>query len=245
MKTVSFLLLLLFGILTTAATPSFPAAGDQTAVEGSDYTDGGRNAPATLLFATDSEHLFVVWRNGQVQKRSLPHLSPVAGVDLKEPLQGAALSHDGLFLALGAPQSKHLLILDTTDLHVVKQIPTHPTKKSTARVAHIETAAARNTFIITFSNAPQLWEVNYQMPPPAGFGNWVHDYRKDSGEAKITSFPVRKLWLGVVLPGFHLDREGVFVSGTDTQGSLVIFDLDLGRTTAIVPAASATAGAVE
>jgi len=239
MKTGSLLLPLLLGALAEAAAPPLPSADNLSAVRVCDKTDISRSVPAATLFAPSGEHLFVVRKNGWVQKRSLPRLSPVAEVDLKELLRGAALSHDGRFLALGAPQSTRLLILDTTDLHLVKQIPTHPTRESIARVAHIETAAARNAFIVTFSDAPQLWEVNYQTPPPAGFGNWVHDYRKDSGEAKITTFPARKLWLKAVLSSFHLDHEGVFVSGINPQGELVIFDLDLGRTTAIVPAASA------
>jgi len=245
MKTGSFLLLLLFGTLATAASPPLSSVVDPTTIQGCDTRGANRSAPAAILFAPGGEYLFVVQGNGQVQKRSLPHLSPVAGLDLKEPVRGAALSHDGRFLALGTPQSTRLLILDASDLHLVKEIPTHPTRKSTAKVAHIETAAARNAFIVTFSDAPQLWEVNYQRQPPAGFGNWVHDYRKDSGEAKIVTFPVRKLWLEVVLSRFRLDHEGVFASGIDPQGRVVVFDLDLGRTIAIVSAPTTVSGALE
>lgn len=228
-KTGFCLLPLLLGVFTVAmAAPPLSSSG---------CTGASAAAWTTQLFAPDGEHLFTVQGDGLVQKRALPHLSPVAGVALNEPIRGAALSHDGRFLALGAPQSRRLLILDATDLQLIKQIPVQPTRESTARVAQIGSIAARNAFLVTFSDAPQLWEVNYQTPPPAGFGNWVHDYRKDSGEAKTTAFPVRKLWLETVLPRFRLDPEGVFVSGVNPRGELVLFDLDLGRTTAIIPAA--------
>jgi len=190
---------------------------------------------ARLLVAPDGESLYVVHADGRVDRRALPGLEPLARTTLGESLRGAALSHDGRFLALGAPDSTRLLILDAADLHLVKGMVTRPTRQGRARVAHIETMGARNAFLVGFSDTPQLWEVNYQVPPPAGFGNWVHDYRRDSGEAKVVAFPVRKLWLDAPLPEFRLDAEGVFVSGFDIRGRLVVFDLDLGRTVASMP----------
>lgn len=128
MNTGFFLLLLLFEVLAIAASSSFPSTSDPIAVQGSIHV--------AILFAPGDEHLVVVRRNGQVQKRSLPHLSPAARVDPKEPLHGAALFHDDCFLTLGAPRGKRLLMFDTTDLHLVNQSPTHPTTEGTVRVAH-------------------------------------------------------------------------------------------------------------
>jgi hypothetical protein len=236
MNTRSLLIHVLLIILVGGTIPPTVAGN---ADSGKTATLGHASIPP--LFSPDSEWLITIHPNGRIQKHSLPGLRVQAEKDLGEPLQGAALSHDGRILALGAPRSNRLLILETDTLRLAKAMATRPTRDRTARIAHIKTSPRRNTFLITFENAAQLWEVNYQNPPPAGFGNWVHDYRKDSGEAVALLFPVRKLWLDAPLPWFQADEQGVFIAGIRPDGGLLIFDLDLGRSvahTSTAPAAT-------
>lgn len=107
----------------------------------------------------------------------------------------------------------HDLVSNSLIIHSVKtnkqliSIPVIDKKGEFSGIAAIHDASARNSFIATLKDSPEIWEINYQHPPPAGFGTWVHDYRKDSGEAVSRLFPIRRLVLSSALDDFFLIKK--------------------------------------
>ena len=140
-----------------------------------------------------------------------------------------ALSNDNKYLISNASQAHTLIIRDTKTQQTLKSIPVIDKTGKTSRITSIHNASKRNSFIVGLRDSPEMWEINYQNPPPTGFGTWVHDYRKDSGEAAVTPFPIRRLALDSPLDDFFFDKEYVNVISVPCEGNVVIIDLDLGR----------------
>ncbi len=136
------------------------------------------------------------------------------------------------FLITSTTQHRNLKILEATSLKVLRLIPLIDKQGNRSEVSGIHDARLRNSFIVTLKNSPELWEINYETPPPAGFGTWVHDYRKDSGEATITLFPIRRITVKKPLNDFFLDNSSINVISVSCNGEIVIVDLDIGKVVA-------------
>ena len=140
-----------------------------------------------------------------------------------------ASSSDKKFIITHKPTTNTLIIQDAKNLNELKVIPVVDKKKKSSLVSGLHDASARNSFIVTLKDSPEIWEINYQNPPPSGFGTWVHDYRKDSGEATNTLFPIRRLRFDKSVDNFFLDKDYVKVISVSCKGNIQIIDLDLGR----------------
>ena len=94
------------------------------------------------------------------------------------------------------------------------------------------TADPRNSFVAALKDIREVWEINYQDYPPRGFGEWMHDYRTDSGENRAGKrFPVRRIRVKDYLDDFLFSQDYVTLIGASREGHGQVVDLDLGRTT--------------
>lgn len=141
----------------------------------------------------------------------------------------SAISNDFKYKITHNGESKQLIIQDLESLQVLKTIPTLDKSNKASSISGIRDASTRHSFIISLKDSPEVWEMNYQNPAPPGFGEWVHDYREDSGEATISTFPIRRLMLKIPLDNFFIDEEFVRIYSISCKGQVKIIDLDLGR----------------
>ena len=126
-------------------------------------------------------------------------------------------------------ESNQLIIQDLKTHQVLKRISVLDKRGKISGISGIRDASPRHSFIITLKDRPEVWELNYQNPSPAGFGEWVHDYREDSGEATVSTFPIRRLMLKTPLKNLFIDKEFVKIFSVSCDGNIQIIDLDLGR----------------
>jgi hypothetical protein len=75
---------------------------------------------------------------------------------------------------------------------------------------------------------PEVWEINYEDEPPRGFGEWMHDYRTDSGENRAKKrFPVRRIRTQDYLDDFMFSQDYSMLIGASREGRAQVLDLDL------------------
>jgi mono/diheme cytochrome c family protein/DNA-binding beta-propeller fold protein YncE len=184
---------------------------------GPKYSDGGR-------------YVYFASRDGWISKFDIFNLTYVAEVRAGINTRNLAVSDDGRFVMVANYLPHTLVILDARDLSPVKVIAVTDQAGKSSRVSAVYTAAPRSSFIVALKDIPELWEISYQDPPPLGFGEWIHDYRNDSGEGGSGElFPIRRIHTQGFLDDFFITQDYSQVAGTARDGKGQIVDLDLGR----------------
>ena len=168
-------------------------------------------------------------RDGWISKFDMYQLKMTAEIRVGINARNSAISSDDRFLIVGNYMPNTLVILDASDLSLIKIIPVVDSKGESSRISAVYDARPRNSFVAALKDSPEVWEISYADPPPAGFGTWVHDYRKESGEATSEQFPVRRIKLDAILDDFFFDQEYVHILSASRSGEGQVVDLDLGR----------------
>ena len=180
-------------------------------------------------YNSTGRYVYFTSRDGWISKYDLYQLKMVAEIRVGINARNSAISSDDRYVIVGNYMPNTLVILNADDLSLVKVIPVIDKHGKDSRVSAVYDARPRHSFMVALKDSPELWEINYQNPPPAGFENWVHDYRKDSGEAKIRLFPIRRIFLKDVMDDFLFSQDYVFVLSASRKGKGQVVDLDLGR----------------
>jgi len=181
-------------------------------------------------YSSDGRYVYFTSRDGWISKFDLYSLQTTAEIRVGINARNAALSNDDQFLIVANYYPHTLVILDANDLSLVRVIPVKTGKGQSSRVSAVYNAAPRNTWVAALKDSPRIWEISYENPAPAGFGQpWSHDYREDSGDAVRELFPVRQLRLETPLDDFFFDQDYIHVVGTSRSGEGQVVDLDLGR----------------
>lgn len=183
----------------------------------------------TAIYDSTGHYVYLSSSDGWISKFDLHQLKMVSEIRVGINTSSIAISSDDQFIIVGNYSPNTLVVLDAKNLGLVKVIPAIDRKGKSSRVSAVYDAKPRRSFLASLKDSPELWEISYQTPAPAGFGEWVHDYRKDSGEAKVRSFPFRRLSLTNPVDEFFLDQEYVHVIGNSDKGRGQVVDLDLGR----------------
>ena len=181
------------------------------------------------IYDSTGQYVYLSSQEGWVSKFDLHQLKMVFEIRVGINANSIALSSDDRFIIVGNDLPNTMVVLDAKNLGLIKVIPTVDRKGKPSRVSAVHDAKPRRSFLASFKDSSELWEISYQIPPPAGFGEWVHDYRKDSGEADVRNFPVRRLFLNNPIDNFFLDQEYVHVIARSKNGKGQVVDLDLGR----------------
>jgi len=183
------------------------------------------------IYASHRRHAYLASRDGWVGKLDLRALRWEAEVRAGLGTRALALSHDDRFLIVANASPNTLAVLDAGDLRLVKLLEVRDRDGRASGVASVRAFPARGSFAATLEGSAEVWEISYRIPPPAGFGHWTHDHRKDGGDAATPEpFPVRRLRASAPLGDFFLTRDGAqMVARTlDGAGGEVV-DFDLGR----------------
>ncbi len=184
---------------------------------------------ADPIFSSNGRYVYFISCDGWISKFDIYTLKTSAEIRVSINARNAAITNDDKYLIIANYSPHNLVVLNTSDLNLVKIIPTKIRKGESSRVAAVYNAAPRNTFVAVLKDAPEVWEISYEDPPPAGFGHWTHDYREDSGDVIREMFPVRRIKLASIVDDFFFDQEYVHVLGVSGNGEGQVVDLDLGR----------------
>ncbi len=149
-------------------------------------------------YNSTGRYVYFTSRDGWISKYDLYQLKMVAEIRVGINARNTAISSDDRFVIVGNYMPNTLVVLDAKDLSLLKIIPVIDQKGKSSRISAVYDARPRKSFIAALKDSPELWEISYQTPAPIGFGEWVHDYRKDSGEAVAKTIPIRKLHLDSV-----------------------------------------------
>jgi DNA-binding beta-propeller fold protein YncE/cytochrome c553 len=179
-------------------------------------------------FSPDGRFVYITARDGWISMFDLYNLKMVAEIRVGINSRNAAVSNDGKYLAVANYLPHNLILLDAKNLNLIKIIPTEFMGKS-SRVSAVYDAPPRNSFVLALKDVKQIWQISYQNPPPAGFGQWTHDYNKQQGDVSKQMFPVRKINTTIKFDDFFFDQDYEWVFGASRKGQSSVLDLDIGK----------------
>lgn len=196
-----------------------------------------QDSPA--LRSPDGRYVYAAAAEGWVLRLDLQDLGPVLSVRSGQLLSGLALSADGRWLLAGHAQPHSLVLLDA-QLEPVRSYRTGALAGgASSAVAGVWHAPARRSFVVSFDELPELWELSYDPAAAPIYDGLVHDYRMGEAVATAGFLGVRRTPLEHPLPLLLGDTTLRHVAGIaarradpadETSGASVeIINLDIRR----------------
>ncbi|MCB1758191.1 MAG: c-type cytochrome [Gammaproteobacteria bacterium] len=185
-------------------------------------------------------YIYFASRDGWISKFDAFNLTYTAEVRAGINTRNLAVSHDGRYILVANYLPHTLTLLDARDLRPIRVIDVKDDQGNSSRVSAVYTADPRSSFVVALKDIPEVWEINYEDQPPAGFSGWVHDYREESSDAESERFPIRRIAVKGYLDDFFLTQSYDQVVGTsrgltkDAGFTGQVVDLDLKRAVAQV-----------
>ena len=181
-------------------------------------------------YSPTGRFVYFASRDGWISKYDIYNLKLVAEIRAGINTRNLAVSADGRYAMVANYLPHTLVLLDARDLTPIKLYSVEDDKGKTSRVSAVYTAPPRNSFIAALKDIPEVWEISYEDEPPMGFGSWVHDYKKESGEnLKPEPFPVRRIGVNDYLDDFFFDQDYVSLIGASREGKGQVVNMDVGR----------------
>jgi hypothetical protein len=110
------------------------------------------------------------------------------------------------------------VVLDATDLSLLKLIPVADDKGNTSRVSAVYDATPRRSFVAALKDIPEVWEISYDENAPPVYQGLVHDYRLGEGIPVPGPFPPRRIKLDDYLDDFFFDQSYAYLIGASRDG---------------------------
>ncbi|MBP9905832.1 MAG: hypothetical protein KBF66_09760 [Rhodoferax sp.] len=133
----------------------------------------------------DGRHALMTTHDAWILRVDLEHAQVVAQVRAGESLSGAALSDtkSGLPTVLAvASYAPHSLVFVDEHLRLLKHLPiTARTGQQTSAAKTLLTATARDSFVVSLADLPELWEISYRPTAPEIAQGMVHDFQYREG----------------------------------------------------------------
>ncbi len=190
-------------------------------------------------FTPDGRFVFIMSRDGWVQKYDIWSLQEVGRVRAGLNSRNIAISHDGRYLAVANYLPMTLTILSTEDLSVEQVVPVVARDGTPSRVSAVYQAPPRKSFILALKDAPEIWEV--ATDPDAGpvYEGFVHNREKGMVEALPSSqglFARRRIEISEPLDDFFFtdDYRNLIGATRDSRRGVVV-NLNVGREIAELP----------
>ena len=190
-------------------------------------------------FSPDGRYVFVMSRDGWVQKYDIWSLHEVGRIRAGLNSRNIAMSADGKWLAVASYLPETLTILSTDDLSVARVMEVKGRKGTPSRVSAVYQAPDRNSFILALKDVPEIWEV--ATDPNAGpyHDGFVHSHEagmEESLEAEQGLFARRRIDVSAPLDDFFFDPGYHNLIGANRAGETgVVVNLDVGREIASLP----------
>ncbi|MBF0214097.1 MAG: c-type cytochrome [Magnetococcales bacterium] len=186
-----------------------------------------------IKYSPDGRFAYMASRDGWVSRFDLFSLQMTAEIRVGVNTRNVAVSGDGRFVMAANTLPRNLVILDATDLSLVKVIPVVDGKGGTSRPSAVYAAPPRHSFIVAMKDLPEVWEIPYSDKARPIYTATVHDFQPSSGEALPVAkgpFPVRRILLDANLDDFLFDQEYHHLIGASRNGpSGQVVNLNVGR----------------
>ncbi|WP_149141651.1 nitrite reductase [Gemmobacter caeruleus] len=190
-------------------------------------------------FSPDGRFVFVMSRDGWVQKYDLWSLHEVGRVRAGLNSRNIAMSADGQWLAVANYLPNTLTILSAADLSVARVIDVAGRDGTPSRVSAVYQAPRRKSFVLALKDVPEIWEV--ATDPKAGpfHDGFVHSHEAGMEEALASEqglFARRRIDVSAPLDDFFFDPDYRNLIGANREGETgVVVNLDVGREIATLP----------
>ncbi len=190
-------------------------------------------------FTPDGRYVFIMSRDGWVQKYDLWSLHQVGRIRAGLNSRNIAMSHDGKWLAVANYLPMTLTLLSTDDLDVVAVMPVIAKDGTPSRVSAVYQAPQRKSFILALKDAPEIWEVATDPNAEAVYEGFVHSREKGMVEALPSSeglFARRRIEISEPLDDFFFSDDYRNLIGAARDGKRgVVVNLNVGREIAELP----------
>ena len=190
-------------------------------------------------FAPDGRFVFVMSRDGWVQKYDLWSLAEVGRVRAGINSRNIAISRDGKWLAVANYLPTTLTILDTSDLSVARIFDVRAKDGTPSRVSAVYQAPARNSFVLALKDVAEIWEIATDPDAPPVYEGFVHSREAGMIEALPSSaglFARRRIETTEPLDDFFFDPDYRNLIGAARDGATgVVVNLTVGREIARLP----------
>lgn len=190
-------------------------------------------------FTPDGRFVFIMSRDGWVQKYDLWSLAEVARIRTGLNSRNIAISKDGRHLAVANYLPRTLTILSTADLSVERIFGVVSKDGTTSRVSAVYQAPQRDSFILALKDAPEIWEIATDPNAPPVYEGLVHSYEKGLEEGLASSqglFALRRIEVSEPIDDFFFTPDYRFLIGASRDGVRgVVVNLNVGREIAELP----------
>lgn len=190
-------------------------------------------------FSPDGHYVFIMSRDGWVQKYDIWSLQVVGQVRAGLNSRNIAMSHDGKWLAVANYLPRTLTILSTEDLSVVTVRDVIAREGTPSRVSAVYQAPQRESFVLALKDAPEIWEI--ATNPNAGpfHDGFVHSHEQSMEEqlgAEEGLFARRRILIDEPLDDFFFSPDYRNLIGANREGDKgVVVNLDVGRAISELP----------
>jgi DNA-binding beta-propeller fold protein YncE/cytochrome c5 len=190
-------------------------------------------------FSPDGRYVFIMSRDGWVQKYDIWSLQEVGRVRAAVNSRNIAMSSDGKHLAVANYLPMTLTILSTADLSVEKVMDVVGRNGTVSRVSAVYQAPTRDSFILALKDTPEIWEVATDPNAPPVYEGFVHSNEKGMKEGLASSeglFARRRIMLDEPLDDFFFSPDYRFLIGAARASERgVVINLNVGRVIAELP----------
>ena len=194
-----------------------------------------------LKFTPDGRYVFILSRDGWVQKYDLWSLAEVGRIRAGLNSRNIAISKDGRWLAVANYLPNTMTILTTSDLSVVRSIVISDTEGTPSRVSAVYQAPTRDSFILALKDVSEIWEIATNPDAEPVFEGLVHSHEKGMVEGLASSkglFARRRIRLSEPIDDFFFDPQYSNLIGAARDGEhAVVVNLIVGREIAQLPLA--------
>lgn len=190
-------------------------------------------------FTPDGRYVFIMSRDGWVQKYDLWSLAEVGRVRAGLNSRNIAISSDGRHLAVANYLPRTLTILSTADLSVEKIFEVAARDGTPSRVSAVYQAPTRASFILALKDAPEIWEVATDPDAEPVYEGFVHSREKGMVEGLPSSqglFARRRIAVSEPIDDFFFTPDYRNLIGASRDGRRgVVVNLNVGREIAELP----------
>lgn len=190
-------------------------------------------------FSPNGRHVFIMSRDGWVQKYDIWSLHEVGRVRAGLNSRNIAMSRDGKWLAVANYLPMTLTILSTEDLGVARVMPVTGKHGTPSRVSAVYQAPTRDSFVLALKDVPEIWEIATDPAAEPVYEGFVHSREKGMVEALPSSeglFARRRIETREPLDDFFFtpDYRHLIGATRDSERGVVV-NLNVGREIAELP----------
>ena len=186
-------------------------------------------------FSPEGRYVYFASRDGWVSKFDIWNLEYIAEIRVGINTRNIAVSSDGRYVMAANYLPHSVVLLDATDLSLVKSIPALDEKGQSSRVSAVYDAAPRKSFVVALKDVPELWEVSYDNNAAPIYPGYVHDYKMAEAIALPGKLNPRRTPLETVLDDFFFDQSYAYLIGASREGKGQVVNLDVRRKVADLP----------